>query len=244
MDRLKSNKQKVIGILGGMGPEAGLHFCDLILRFTPAKKDQEHIPVILWSNPKIPHRTEFIIGKGENPLPYLIEGAEKLKKFGADFLVMPCVTAHYFYKKIIEKVKIPFLHIVEETRKYQKTNYPSITKIGFIASSGTIKSRIFQKHFNDIVALFPDSFVQEELVTRAIFGEKGIKAGYKKYPKKLLTKAGENLIKKGAECLVLGCTETSLVLKEKQFDVPLLDPLTILARKSVEYSMGQFITIS
>ncbi len=230
---------KTIGILGGMGPEAGLHFYNLILKFTAAKNDQDHIPVVLWSNPKIPDRTKFILGKGKDPLPYLIEGAVKLKKVGADFLVMPCITAHYFYEEIVEEVKIPFLHIIEETQKYQQINYPKIVNIGLIASTGTIKTGLFQKYFKDIKPIVPDSFDQEELVTDAIFGERGIKVGYKRYPQKLLIKVGENLIKRGAECLMVGCTEASIVLKGKLFDVPVLDPITILARKSVEYSLSE-----
>lgn len=222
-----------------MGPEAGLHFYSLILKFTKAKKDQEHIPVIIWSNPIIPDRTKFILGKGESPLPYLIEGAVKLKKIGADFLVMPCITAHYFFEEIVEKVRIPFLHIIAETQKYLQSNYPNITSIGLIASSGTIKTGLFQKYFKAINTIIPDLSDQEMLVTEAIYGRIGIKAGNKKYPQKLLLKACENLINKGAECLIVGCTEASIVLKSKLFCVPVLDPLTILAKKSVEYSLSE-----
>lgn len=231
---------KTMGILGGMGPEATLHLFRLIIKYTPAKIDQEHVPILIWNNPHVPDRTKFIIGKGEDPLPHLIEGAKKLEKTGADFLVMPCVTAHYFYENIVREIKIPFLHIIEETIRHQKEKLPSIKKIGILASTGAVRTSLFQKLFENegIEIITPDAYDQDNLVMKAIYGTKGIKAGYKIFPKKLLIEAGNNLIKKGAEALISGCTEVPLVLNRNVFNVPLLDPLIILAKSAVKFSFS------
>ncbi|MCK4835869.1 MAG: aspartate/glutamate racemase family protein, partial [Candidatus Aminicenantes bacterium] len=95
--------KKIIGILGGMGPEATVHLCDLIVKKTRAEKDKDHIPMIIMNNPEIPDRTAAIIGEGDSPLPDLIKTAQSLEKAGAHFLVMPCVTAHHFYPDMIKK---------------------------------------------------------------------------------------------------------------------------------------------
>ena len=89
--------KKTIGILGGMGPEATVNLFNLIVSLTKAEKDNEHIPIIIINNPKIPDRTDAIINDRESPLPSLIKAAQKLEKVGADFIVMPCITAHYYY---------------------------------------------------------------------------------------------------------------------------------------------------
>ncbi|MEW6457239.1 MAG: amino acid racemase [Acidobacteriota bacterium] len=227
-------------MLGGMGPEATLHLFKLIIKNTPAKIDQEHIPILIWNNPHIPDRTKFIIEKGEDPLPHLIEGAKKLENSGADFLVMPCITAHYFYEKILKEIKIPFLHIIRETIEHQKNRFPGLKKIGILASTGTVRTGLFQKFFKKegIEIITPDANDQNNLIMKAIYGDKGVKAGYKILPKKLLIEAGNNLIKKGAEALISGCTEVPLLLTKNVFNVPLLDPLIVLAKSSVKFSFS------
>jgi aspartate racemase len=106
--------EKTIGILGGMGPEATAYLFRKIIRHTKADKDQEHLKVIIFNNPKIPDRTDFILEKGtENPLPYLAEAAKELQRSGADFIIIPCNTAHYFYEDICRAVSIPVINMIE-----------------------------------------------------------------------------------------------------------------------------------
>ncbi len=230
-------KDKTIGILGGMGPEATVYLFDLIVKMTEAKKDQEHIPIIIYNNPKIPHRTDAILKKSPSPLPFLIEGAKFLEKAGADFIVMPCVTAHYFYSEIIREIKIPFLHLIEETYNHVKKEFPGIKKLGLLATLGTIKTSLFQKCFEKggIEIIAPDKEEQNK-VMEAIYCPEGIKAGYKEgHPKNLLIEVAKNLInKKNCEGIIAGCTEVPLALKKDDFKVPFIDPVEIIAYKSIE----------
>ena len=230
-------KDKTIGILGGMGPEATVYLFDLIVKMTDAKKDQEHIPIIIYNNPKIPHRTNAILEGGPSPLPFLIEGAKFLEKAGADFIVMPCVTAHYFYSEIIKEIKIPFLHLIEETYNYIKKEFPALKKLGLLATSGTIKTSLFQKCFEKggIEIIVPDEEEQNK-VMEAIYCPEGIKAGYKEgLPKNLLIEVAKNLVsKKNCEGIIAGCTEVPLAVKKNDLFVPLINPLEIIACESIK----------
>ena len=135
----------VIGILGGMGPEATLDLYRHIIDLTPADKDQDHIRVLIYSNPKIPDRTEAICYGGENPLPDLIESAEVLQKAGAGIIAIPCNTAHYFLAQIRKEVSIPVLDIIGETRLELQRAYPDIRKVGLIAALGTVVSGVYHR---------------------------------------------------------------------------------------------------
>jgi len=229
---------KTIGILGGIGPSATLHLFKLIIEETPAKKDQEHLKIVIYNNPKVPDRTAFILGKGESPLPYLIEGAEFLNRAGSDIIVMPCNTAHYFYEEISKIAKGKFLHLLNETA--EEIRRKNIKEIGILATTGTLKTGLWQKAIGEGVRIiYPDEETQENLVMEAIYGERGVKAGFKKKPKELLVKAGNILIKKGAKAIVAGCTEVSIVMERNPFDFPLFEPLKIIAKKAVELALSQ-----
>jgi len=229
---------KTIGILGGMGPEATLHLFKLIIEETPAKKDQEHLKIVIYNNPKVPDRTAFILGKGESPLPFLIEGVEFLNRVGSDIIVMPCNTAHYFYEEISKIAKGKFLHLLNETA--EEIRRKNIKEVGILATTGTLKTGLWQKAIGEgVKIIYPDEEAQENIVMEAIYGERGVKAGFKKKPKELLVKAGNILIKKGAKAIVAGCTEVSIVMERNPFNVPLLEPLKIIAKKTVEFALSQ-----
>jgi aspartate racemase len=139
--------EKIIGILGGMGPEATIDLFYKIIKFTPAEKDQDHLRIIIDNNPKIPDRTAAILGKGKDPLPALQETAKNLEKAGADFIIIPCNAAHYFLSSIQESVKIPILNMIKETVKETQKKNSSIKKVGLLASIGTYKTKIYHQHF-------------------------------------------------------------------------------------------------
>ncbi|MCP2604812.1 amino acid racemase [Candidatus Aminicenantes bacterium AH-873-B07] len=228
---------KIIGILGGMGPEATVYLFDLIVKMTEANRDQEHIPIIIYNNPKIPHRTNAILKGTSSPLTFLIEGAKFLENAGAGFIVMPCVTAHYFYSEIVKNIKIPFLHLIEETYDYVKKEFPRLKKIGLLATLGTVKTDLFQEFFEKggMKIVIPNEKDQNK-VMEAIYSSKGIKAGYKNgLPKDLLMEVARNLInKKDCEAIIAGCTEVPLALKKDDLTVPFINPLEIIAYKSIE----------
>jgi len=228
--------EKIIGILGGMGPEATIDLFTKIVKGTKAKKDQDHLRIMIDNNPKIPDRTLAIQRKGPSPLTQLIRSAKLLENAGADFIVIPCVTAHHFFEPLQKRVKIPFLHLVEETVKYIQTRLKGIRKIGLIATTGTIQTGLFQKAFSNhvIELILPTPEVQKKWVMEAIYGKKGIKViGPSENSKRLILKASESLIKQGAQAIIAGCTEIPLVLKEGDLSVPVIDPISILARAAI-----------
>ena len=106
-------KKQVIGILGGMGPEATLDCFDKIIKHTPAQKDQDHLRVIIDSNPAVPDRTAAIIGDGQSPVPVMVEGCHALENAGADFIIIPCVSAHFFIDEIQQQTNLPILSIFD-----------------------------------------------------------------------------------------------------------------------------------
>jgi aspartate racemase len=221
--------KKTIGILGGMGPEATAYFFNLIIKSTDAAKDQEHIPILIWNNPKIPPRTEAILYGGPSPLPLLVEGVKILEKGGAGLIVMPCITAHYFARQIARRAKVPFVNLLDESLRFAKKRIPGMKKAGLVASSGTVKSRLFHKTFekNGIEIITPEPNEQRKVMD-AIFGNSGIKAGFTTgRPRTTVVRVARRLIERGAEAVIAGCTEVPLVLKENDISVPLIEPMKI-----------------
>ncbi len=234
---------KTIGIIGGMGPDATNHFCALITKLTPAKSDQQHIPVIVFNNAAIPSRVDAIFGCGESPLPELVRTARILQSAGADFLVMPCNTAHYYFADVQAAVNIPILNMVEQAIFRIAIEFGSVKTVGVLGSTATLRSGLFFKSLEKLGknVVTPDSAVQEKLVMDAIFGEDGIKAGAIEAPKKQLLLASKHLQEKGAELIIAGCTEVSLVLSQEDLDVPLIDPLTVIATMAVRLAMSSYV---
>ncbi|MBU1290714.1 MAG: amino acid racemase [bacterium] len=225
--------EKIIGILGGMGPEATIDLFYKIIKFTPAEKDQDHLRIIIDNNPKIPDRTAAILGKGEDPLPALRESARNLEKAGADFIVISCNTAHYFLSSIQKSVKIPILNMIEEAASETQQRIPQIKKVGLLASIGTYKTEIYPQQFKkfNIEVIYPDKKDKEEAM-KAIYA---VKAGdLSNEVKGNILKIVQKLIDKGAEAIIAGCTEIPLILKEGDVSVPIIDPTQILARIAVQ----------
>jgi aspartate racemase len=227
--------KKTIGILGGMGPEATAFFYELIIKHTKAEKDQEHIKVVIFSNPEIPPRTDAILKTGPSPTPLLVEGFRRLRDAGADFVVMPCVTAHHFIPEVKEQVDLPLISLLDESVKWAKEEIPEIRKAGLLASTGTIKSRLFHDAFAQagIEVITPEEEEQAQVI-EAIFGEKGIKAGFTSgSPKEILVSTARVLVARGADAIIAGCTEVPLVLKDMDIPVPLIEPLRIAAQACI-----------
>lgn len=228
--------EKVIGILGGMGPEATIDLFQKIVHLRKVKRDQEHFRIIIDNNPKIPDRTAEILGKGEGVLSALVATAKNLKAAGADFIIMPCVTAHFFFDELNSKLDIPMISIVDELIRELKFSFYHIRRIGLLSTSGTIAGRVFHKKLEGIglEIIVPSEATQREAVMEAIYGERGIKSGYKGLKnKKKLVYAAEELIAKGAEGIIAGCTEIPIVLHQKDLSVPFFDTLLILARSAI-----------
>jgi aspartate racemase len=227
--------KKTIGILGGMGPEATAYMYSLIIKHTQAEKDQDHIRIIIYSNPEIPPRTDAILGQGPSPVPSLIEGMMRLKDAGADFIILPCVTAHYFMPEVLAKIDIPFLSLIDESLIWAKEHIPGLKKAGLLSSTGTQTSKLFHHKFGQagIEVLVPEEDDQKK-VMNAIFGARGIKAGFTSgEPRDIIIRAAEKMIFAGAQAILAGCTEVPLVLRAGDITMPLIEPMNILARKAV-----------
>jgi len=234
-------KLKTIGILGGMGPEATAHFFGLVVKNTRAAKDQDHVPVIVYNLPAIPDRTAAILRGGASPLPHLVRGVRALHRAGADFAVIPCVTAHYFHPALAARSSIPVVQLLEETVADVRKRRPRIRVIGLLASDGTVVSRIFHDAFGaaGIEVLVPTPHDQKR-VMNAIYGKKGIKAGVTTgLPRKAVLDAAAGLIRAGAQGIVAGCTEVPLVLGEDDLPVPLVEPMRIGARACITKAGGR-----
>ncbi len=235
-------REKVVGVLGGMGPEATSDFFLKVIRATPATTDQEHLQILINNNPKIFDRTAAVFGRGPSPLQMLIESARLLEAAGADFIAIPCVTAHYFHGPLQKEIKIPVLHIAEETINYLARKYPEVKTVGVLATTGTLKANIFEifcAKFK-IAVIKPTEEIQTSKVGEAIFGCEGIKTkGPCDASRKLMREAAQTLIDRGAQAIIAGCTEVPLVLKDGDLSVPVLDTLSILAESTVAFAMSE-----
>ena len=138
------NKQ-VIGILGGMGPEATLECFGKIIKNTPAQRDQDHFRVVIDSNPAVPDRTAAIVGDGQSPVPAIVAGCHVLEKADANFIIIPCVSAHFFVDEIQRRVNLPILSIFDAVAETITREYPAIKTVGLLGTTGTVKGGLFQK---------------------------------------------------------------------------------------------------
>ena len=227
--------KKTIGILGGMGPEATEYMFGLIIRNTRVEIDQNHITVVIYNNPKVPPRTDAILGTGPSPTPYLVEGLKVLKQAKADFVVMPCVTAHFFMPGALAEVPMPFISLLDESLKWAQEHIPALKKVGLVSSTGTLISGLFHDTYKKAgIEVMGPTEEEQEKVMDAIFGERGIKAGHTAgSPKETIVNIARILAGRGAEAIIAGCTEVPLVLKEEDIPVPLIEPMKIVALASI-----------
>ncbi len=221
---------KKLGVIGGLGPIATAYFYELIIKMTDAVRDQEHIEMIIFSKPSIPDRTEYILGRSsESPVEPMIEIGKALISLGADYLAMPCVTAHYFHEQLTEGIGRPILHIIRETAGCLRKQ--GIRKAGIMATEGTIKSGLFQKELlsHGITPLVPSEEGQA-YVTDLIYQD--IKSNRPAEMDKFRA-VREELKDKGAEVIILGCTELSLIKRDYEIGPGFIDAMEVLASSCV-----------
>ena len=228
--------KKIVGVIGGMGPIATSHYMELIIRMTEAKTDQEHLDMIIYNIPSIPDRTEFIVDPSKpNPLPAIIMIGKALETAGADYLCMPCITAHYFMDSLTEAFSKPFINIVEETAAY--LDREGIRKAGIMATDGTVRSGLFQNAFlkYGIEPVLPSEDRQKD-VMHIIYQD--VKANMPVSMDRFRMVEDE-LKSNGAEAIILGCTELSLVKRDEAIGHGFLDGMEVLAQKTVMLCGGR-----
>lgn len=228
--------KKTIGIIGGMGP---LATCDLfrkIIEITDAAYDQEHIRVCIDNNTEIPDRTAAIVAGGEDPVEQMSRSAKGLQAMGADVLIMPCNTAHYFHSRVAETVDVPLLNMLEETAKCAKEK--GITRVGLLATDGTIRSGVYAKAFaKEGIEICTPSAENQQAVMDVIY--KGVKAGNYRLDLTGFYAAMDELFAAGAETLILGCTELPVAFDMFKIEKIHLDPTLILAAAAVKFVGGK-----
>lgn len=242
---MSPRKLGTIGVLGGMGPEATAYFFERLVRSAAAGTDQDHPPVIVYSLPQIPDRTGAVLKGGPSPVPLLLRGLEALRLAGAEFAVIPCVTAHFFLPRIASRSPLPILSLLEETLAAVERLRPVPSTIGLIATDGTVRSGLISGLFGPagIKVIVPSARDQKRVMS-AIYGRKGIKAGHVSGPpREAVVSVARGLVRRGAGAVLAGCTEVPLVLRPSDLPVPLIEPLAIGARAALRRSGAPLRTI-
>jgi aspartate racemase len=225
----------VVGVIGGLGPEATHDFFGKVLQHSAASRDQDHIHMVIENNPKTPNRNEAIAGKGPSPGPYLAEMAKSLERAGADFIVMACNTAHAFESDIRAATSKPFVSLIAEVVNEVQTKHPAAKRVGLLAAQGCLDARIYHNAFAaagiEVLQLEPDLQAKfMELLYRIKGGDRSAAIGRE------MQAMGEKLVGIGADILIAGCTEVPLVLKSGENSKPLIDSTDVLASRSVKYA--------
>jgi aspartate racemase len=224
-----------LGVIGGLGPGATAYFFNLIIRMTDAYCDQEHLEMIIHNCPSIPDRTAYILGKSrDNPAAPMAHIGKQLETQGVDYIAIPCITAHYFYESVAKVIKVPVIHIVRETALHLREN--GVRKVGIAATDGTISSKLFQRELkaSGIDFVLPSDKAQENIM-HLIY--KNIKAGLAPEMDRFLEVNCE-LRENGAEVIILGCTELSLIKRDYPIGAGYLDAMEVLARSSILSCQG------
>lgn len=229
-------QEKMIGIIGGMGPEATVNFMSQIIALTPATIDQDHIRMMVESNPKIPSRQSSMRGEGEDPGAAIAAVARRLQDAGADFIVMPCNLAHAWQRDIEAAVDIPFISIVDVTVSDAVDRSAEDSPVGLMTTPGCFAAGLYQQALADadriVVTQTPDELEETmSLVYRIKSSDTSaeVAAGLKALADRLLVR--------GAKVIVAACTEFPLVLDASMFPVAYISPTDALARKAVSLAL-------
>lgn len=236
-----------VGILGGMGPLAGVDFATKLIEAARdrhgAQTDQQQVPFVLWSVPQIPDRVAPLFDpKAPSPLPAMTDGVQALERAGADLIAIACNTAHAWHAELTKAVRIPVLHIAEEAVR-ALTTAGRVRKAGILATAATLKIGMYQERLEreQIGWLVPGEDEMNELVKPAIAL---VKKGETDAAFPLARRACDALCGRGAEVVILACTELPLALKTGREngpvpEVPVLDPAESLARACLTFQVAR-----
>jgi aspartate racemase len=235
----------LIGILGGMGPQAGLDLADKLIAGTNASVDQDHLPFVLFSLPdRVPDRTSFLFSRTDlNPASAIADQFEKMDEIGVTIAVMACNTAHAgpIFDRVLELLKergvrMRILHLIRETVAFIGRTYPDIRRVGILGTQGTYRSHLYDDALQDagFEAVLPDENVRRNNIHTALydpeFGIKSFSNPVSSQASSLIHSAVDHVRDRGAEAVILGCTELPLAVRDNYAgDVPILDPARIMA---------------
>jgi aspartate racemase len=228
--------EKVLGVLGGMGPLASAQFMVRLTLLTPAGRDQEHIPTVLWSDPRVPDRTAARLGHGEDPFPALLHGIRGLEAAGCGAIAIPCNTAHGWYVPMQAATRLPILHIVEAAATELRRQGVAPGLIGIMGTAATLAMRLYQDGLAGLGwdCLIPEPEEMARLVTPAIAAVKANRVA-EAYPP--LAEAARTLAARGARAVVLGCTEIPLgIAAGPALPFPVVDTIDALAHAAITWA--------
>lgn len=231
-------EKKIVGVLGGMGPESTAIFYHAVIKQCQkeygAQYDEDYPEIFIYNLP-IPNIVEGL-NKPDETLDMLIKGTKKIESIGVDFIVMPCNTAHYFYSIMAKSISAPFICIFHATAK--KIKISGLKKVGFLATETTIKYKSFHNDFekNGIELIIPDQVGQDKLTQIILNILAGKKLDKDKRDMKIII---EKMKQSGAEAVVLACTDLPILLKQDDVDIPVFDTVEILAEATVQYAIGK-----
>lgn len=224
------NKQ--LGVIGGMGPLATMIFYDRIIKNTIAQKDQDHIDMIILNHATMPDRTKAILDKTEHLFLSAVQKDIELLEFaGVRNIAIPCNTSHYFHKEMQSMTKLNIINMIEETAQFVFDQYGKRSKVGILATDGTISTNVYKDAFTKVGLnpIHPNAETQKKIM-EIIYN---IKSDINYNPSEL-NKIISDLIKnKGLDCVILGCTELSTVTISNELEQYCVDPLNILVKKSI-----------
>tara|TARA_B100001971_G_scaffold77799_1_gene71702 strand:+ start:928 stop:1623 length:696 start_codon:yes stop_codon:yes gene_type:complete len=223
----------MIGILGGMGTQAGLDFCNKLAKLNRGKLDQQYPMFVLYNKSNTPRRPENL-KKYYNILKELVDGCKMLQKNKCKFIVMPCNTAHYWHKDIQKKIKIPLLSMPKEVYKHTIKTCKKNSTIGILCTEATLKTKVYNDYFDKNFRLISsEKKIQKNSVNKAI---KLVKMGKVKEAEIALRSAVKHLIRKKCKKIILGCTELPIAIfsyksfKKAKESKLFIDPNLLLAQ--------------
>ena len=198
-----------LGVIGGMGPLATSDFLKKLTLSTNAQTDQQHIPTLLFGDCTTPDRTASVLGEGPSPLPQLLTAVDFLNSAGVQVIAMPCNSAHCWFQELADRAQMPFLHIVDASAQQVLARNPQANSIGVLSTEGTARMGIYTQRLTAL-GLKPLTPLNEDFADLVSPGIALVKAGDLKAGGALLRQAADRLFDRGAESVILGCTEIPL----------------------------------
>ena len=233
---MSSNPLRRVGIVGGMGPAATVDLMAKVLRETPATRDEEHVPLIVWNVPQVPSRPAAIRGDGPSPLAALVEAARFLEGAGASALAIACNTAHHWAADIARATSIPLLHIADATLEEIARRPEPVRTVALLGTRATLELGIYTTPLaaRGIAVRLP-SEAEQAAVDRAIAA---VKAGDAAGARTEFVPVAAAMLDRGADAIVLGCTELPLIACPPAVEARIIDPTLALARAIVRHSLA------